>query len=174
MNQIGQSKSTKKKNIRLNWMDLLVFLLIVASVIALVIRYWPGENGINFLSGKKVMIEYTVQIDKVSNQINLSLRSGDEAVDLESKESIGTLASNPMIVAYQETVFNEQSVGIEIVNSENYSTVYLTIVAEAIEHDTGYYVNGVRIAVGAEYSLRLTGIEAKGNCIGIEFIDGQN
>ncbi len=174
MNQINQPKSTKKTGFRLNWMDVLVILLIILAIVALVIRYWPGENGIGFLSGKKVMIEYTVQIDKISNQINLSMRSGDEAVDLDSKESIGTLSSNPMIVAYQENVFNEQSGGIEIVTSENYSTVYLTIVAEAIEHDTGYYVNGVRIAVGAEYNLRLTGIEANGSCISIEFIDSQN
>ena len=160
----GKSNSVK---FRFNWIDLLVLILIAATVLMFVLDFLPGRNQI-VLGDKKVQIEITLQIDKLSNSVEVDLASGDEVLDVLTKEKLGVLATNPMVVPYQENVPNKNSGGIEVVYSENYSSVYLTVTAEADETDYGYFVNNSRIAVGKDYQIRISGLEAVGTCIGIE------
>ncbi len=156
-----------KKISKFNWIDLLIIILIGALGIMLFLNFLPSDNNAGY-GDKKVTVEFTVQIDKLTNDLDLQLKTGDEVTDMHSKEKIGTLSANPMIAPFQENVFNEKSEAIEIINSDTYSTAYLTVIAEAVETEYGYYVNNVRIAVGSDYSLRISGLEATGSCIGIE------
>ena len=132
-----------------------------------VLDFLPNENKIIY-GDKKVTVEITIQIDKLSNDIDIDLASGDEVLDVVSKEKLGVLSSNPMIVPFQENIPNEVSGGIEVVYSDSYSSVYLTIVAEADESEYGYFVNNSRVAVGKEYEIRISGLEAVGTCISVE------
>lgn len=159
--------NTAKRKHRFNWVDLLILILAVGIAVMIVLNFLPDENQIGY-GDKTVTVEFTIQIDKLNNDLDIELASGDEVTEMSSKEKIGVLSSNPMIVAYPENVFNENSEAIEIVYSDTYSTVYLTIVAEAVETDYGYYVNNVRIAVGSDYDLRISGLEATGSCISVE------
>ena len=152
---------------RINWLDIGVVVIALVLLAFLIMKYFStGDN--KPIADNRVTIEFTVQIDKLDSDVALSLVSGDGVVDMNSKVSIGSLAANPMITAYQENVYNEQSGGIEIVNSEKYVTVYLTVSAEADESEYGYYVNGVRISVESMMALRISGLEAEGKCIGID------
>lgn len=158
-------------NHRVNWLDIGIAVLAIVLAAFLVVKYFSAGGNRPVADGK-VTIEYTVQIDKLDADVSLSLAGGDSVVDMESKVSLGELAANPMITAYQENIYNEQSGGIEIVNSEKYVTVYLTVSAVADESAYGYYVNGVRIAVESMMDIRIAGLEAEGKCIGIEIKSG--
>lgn len=159
--------NSNTKKIKLNWIDILVLVLAAALIIMFVLNFLPGEDQVVY-GDKKVTVELTIQIDKLSNDIDIDLASGDEVLDVVSKEKLGVLASNPMIVPFQENIPNENSGGIEVVYSDSYSSVYLTIVTEADETEYGYFVNNSRIAVGKEYEIRLAGLEAVGTCISVE------
>lgn len=161
------SGNTRSGKIKFNWIDVLVLVLTAALVLMFVLEFLPNENQVIY-GDKKVTVEITIQIDKLSNDIDIDLASGDEVLDVVSKEKLGVLASNPMIVPFQENIPNENSGGIEVVYSDSYSSVYLTIVAEADETEYGYFVNNSRVAVGREYEIRISGLEAVGTCISVE------
>jgi hypothetical protein len=160
----GNSKAVK---VKFNWIDVIVLVLAAALILMFVLDFLPNENKIIY-GDKKVTVEITIQIDKLSNDIDIDLASGDEVLDVVSKEKLGVLSSNPMIVPFQENIPNEVSGGIEVVYSDSYSSVYLTIVAEADESEYGYFVNNSRVAVGKEYEIRISGLEAVGTCISVE------
>jgi hypothetical protein len=160
----GNSKAVK---VKFNWIDVIVLVLAAALILMFVLDFLPNENKIIYVD-KKVTVEITIQIDKLSNDIDIDLASGDEVLDVVSKEKLGVLSSNPMIVPFQENIPNEVSGGIEVVYSDSYSSVYLTIVAEADESEYGYFVNNSRVAVGKEYEIRISGLEAVGTCISVE------
>lgn len=160
----GNSNTTK---IKFNWIDVLVLVLAVALVLMFVLNFLPGENQAVY-GDKKATVELTIQIDKLLNDVEIDLASGDEVLDVGAKEKLGVLASNPMIVPFQENIPSENVGGIEVVYSESYSSVYLTIVAEADETEYGYFVNNSRIAVGKEYEIRVAGLEAVGTCISVQ------
>ncbi len=158
--------NTIKKRHVFNWVDLLILLLIAALALMVFLSFVP-DDSLSGYGGKKVELEFVIQIDKLSNDIELNMNVNDSVTDMESKEKLGVLSESVMVVAYQENVFNENGEAMEIVNSETHSTVYLTVKAEAVETQNGYYVNNVRVAVGKEYSLRIAGLEATGSCISI-------
>ena len=160
-------ENTNKPKIKFNWIDVLVLILAAALVVMFVLDFLPDENQAVY-GDKKVTLELTIQIDKLSNDIEIDLASGDEVLDVVSKKKLGVLASNPMIVPFQENIPSENSGGIEVVYSDIYSSVYLTVVAEADETAYGYFVNGSRIAVGKEYEIRIAGLEAVGACISVQ------
>jgi hypothetical protein len=160
----GNSKAVK---VKFNWIDVIVLVLAAALILMFVLDFLPNENKIIY-GDKKVTVEITIQIDKLSNDIDIDLASGDEVLAVVSKEKLGVLSSSPMIVPFQENIPNEVSGGIEVVYSDSYSSVYLTIVAEADESEYGYFVNNSRVAVGKEYEIRISGLEAVGTCISVE------
>lgn len=159
--------NSTQKQLKFNWIDVLVLVLAVALVLMFVLDFLPDENQIIY-GDKKVTVEITIQIDKLSNDVDIDLAIGDEVLDVVSKEKLGVLASNPMIVPFQENIPNENSGGIEVVYSDSYSSVYLTIVAESDETEYGYFVNNSRVAVGKEYEIRISGLEAVGTCISVQ------
>lgn len=161
------SGNSNAQKIRFNWIDVLVLVLSAVLVVMLVLNFLPSENQALY-GDKKVTVELTIQIDKLSNDVSVELASGDEVLDVITKGKLGVLASNPMIVPFQENIPNENSGGIEIVYSDTYSSVYLTIVTEADATEYGYFVNNSRIAVGKEYEIRIAGLEAVGTCISVE------
>ena len=158
---------------KFNWLDAFIIVIALGLIVFTVLKLFPDASDVSIMEDKKVQIEYTVQIDKLDNGIDLQLVSGNPVVNIESKSNIGQLSANSMTYQYQEYVYNEQSGGIEIVNSENYMTGYLTIVAEAVDTEYGYYVNGTRIAVESILNLRIAGLEAVGKCISVEVIAEQ-
>lgn len=164
----GKMREKNSQRHRFNWLDALILLALVFLAALAVIKFIPGGTDVSLTNEKKVTIEYTVQIDKLDTDLSLALKSGDAVVDIDSKVNVGMLASIPLSSAYQESIYNEQSGGMEIVNSEKYMTVYLTVVADAVETEYGYYVNNTRIAVESEMSLRIAGLEAEGKCISIK------
>lgn len=165
--EINERQSNVQRH-RINWLDIGIVIVLIALAIFLILNYFPSGSSNHTLSDKKVTIEYTVRIDKLPSDLTLSLESGNAIVDIDTKASLGTLAANAMISPYQENVYNEQSGGIEAVNSDKYVTAYVTVIAEATENDYGFYIDNTRIAVEADLNLRIKGLEACGRCIGIE------
>ncbi len=161
-----------KKRHRLNWIDFLIFIIILAVGVVIFTDFIPNEST-HGLNEKTVRLEYTIQIDKLSSELDLTFSVGQPVSEIKSKEKIGDISVNPLVVAYQENVFNEDGEAIEIVQSDAYRTLQITLIAEAVETQYGYYVNNVRIAVGKDYSLRVAGLEADGTCIGIEVKEGE-
>ena len=170
-----ENKTREKSPIRhkFNWLDALIIILALCLIVFTVLKLFPDAKDVALVENKQVKIEYTVQIDKLDNGIDLQLVSGDPVINIESKSNIGSLSANSMTYQYQDYVYNEQSGGIEIVNSDNYMTGYLTIVADALDTEYGYYVNGTRIAVESKLNLRISGLEAVGKCISVEVVSEQ-
>ncbi len=155
-----------------NWVDLLILLLAVALAGMVILNLVKTDNRAGF-GDKVVKLEYVIRIDKISEDLNLQLNTGDSVTEMTSKNKIGVLSSNASLTAYQENIFNEKTNAIEIFTSDNFLTAHLTVSAEAVETEYGYYINGVRIAVGKDYSLRISGLEATGSCVGIEVKEDQ-
>ncbi len=169
----SMERTKKTFSHRLNWIDVLMIVFVVLLVVFIAIKYYSDNGDIQTFTGNTVRIEYTVQIYKVGNDVNIVLNSGDEVFDMQSKVNVGVLASH-IVTAYKENVLvGDQSEIYEIIYSDYYSTIELKIVAEAEETDHGFYVNGTRIAVESLIDLRIAGLEAQGKCISIEIYDQQ-
>ena len=58
--------NSTQKQLKFNWIDVLVLVLAVALVLMFVLDFLPDENQIIY-GDKKVTVEITIQIDKLSN-----------------------------------------------------------------------------------------------------------
>ncbi len=161
----------KSKKKRWNGMDLF-FIVIIAIIIAALAFVFGnmGRNGADSQKSNTVSIEYTVEFRKMSNDALGAVKEGDSVRDPDNKRNIGTIVS-VQSMPYATIAYNSSDGTVYMAENPDLSDLMITIRAEAIHTDSGYYVNDARFLVGRITNIWSSGFAGSGYCISIREID---
>lgn len=150
---------------RFNALDAVLILMAIAAAGLLIAVYSPSALFGN--TGKTARITYTVELTAVDPGLAAAVRVGDEVTD-GNGYAIGQVAAEVEVAPYQIVSYSADGDEVILAEHPTLSNLLITISAEAADNgESGYTVNGRRIAIGAGYTLVLPGFEGSGNCIGI-------
>lgn len=161
----------KGKKKRWNGMDLF-FIVIIAIIIAALAFVFGnmGRNGADSQKSNTVSIEYTVEFRKMSNDALGAVKEGDSVRDPDNKRNIGTIVS-VQSMPYATIAYNSSDGTVYMAENPDLSDLMITIRAEALHTDSGYYVNDARFLVGRITNIWSSGFAGSGYCISIREID---
>lgn len=160
-------KRTKKG---FNGMDLFILIVIAVVIAAAVFIVRGMGNGAAGASSSGVTIEYTVEFAKINNSVIGALKEGDSVTDPDNKQNIGTVVA-VQSVPYSELIYNDNDGSVYMAENPDISNLLITVRAEAVHSDAGYYVNGARFLVGRACNVWSRGFAGNGYCINIREID---
>lgn len=150
---------------RFNILDAIIILVFLSAVGLVIAVYSPLDIFGN--SGEKTKITYTVEIQGVDPALAAGIAVGDTVMN-EKGYVIGQVASPVEVDAYSEYYYNSVSGEVEYAEHPDLSNLLIVITLNAdSDQERGFSTNGLRIAVGAEYTLVLPGFEGEGSCISI-------
>jgi hypothetical protein len=160
-------KGNKK---RWNGMDLFFVLIIAAVAVAVVFVLGNMDKGSKGTQTELISIEYTVEFRQVSNTALGKVKEGDTVRDPDNKRSIGTVVS-VQSVPFAKIAYNDSDGSVYMAENPDLSDLLITIRAEAVHSDSGYYVNDARFLVGRPTNIWSPGFAGSGYCISIREID---
>jgi hypothetical protein len=161
--------SSGRKKMRINFIDIILILIIVAAVA--VLGYIILSPQINISSkAEAVTIQYQVEIVHLREEWKDNVEIGDDFIDYTTMESIGTVVD----VRCSDEKFlsvNRDTGELVYVSYPDYITMIITVEAEAVPAGIGYDVNGVNLQIGPDIHFRLPNLCYEGPCKSIQIID---
>ncbi len=149
----------------------LVIILVIAVIIAAVIFLRNNISSQGSTSNDKVVeIEYAIEFKMVPAAVIKQIEAGDSARDPDNKQYIGTIVSAEE-TPYSELVYNFNDNTPVLSENPEYSNLIITLRAEAVHNDTGYYINGTKFLVGKQSHFWTKGFASTGYCVGITELD---
>ncbi len=149
----------------------LVIILVIAVIIAAVIFLKNNVSSNSSGSGDRVVqIEYAIEFKMVPIDISKKIEAGDSARDPDNKQYIGTVVSAEE-TPYSELVYNFNDGAPVLSDNPEYSNLIITLRAEAVHNETGYYINGAKFLVGKQSHFWTKGFASTGYCVGITELD---
>ena len=162
MNPNGTASVKKKKSGRFNLIDFIIVLIILSVIATVVYIFAPFSKFHEMISSDSQSIQYTVEILGVEEEFIELVQKEDVVIDSVSKNHMGIVEA----VDYNHK-FSELRDGEWVEHANRYNLI-ITISATADYMDeVGYQINGERIAVGEQMTLRFPNYVAEGYCIGI-------
>ena len=118
--------------------------------------------------GEKTTIRYVIEVSPIESSFTSKVADNDTVLDYETSQNIGKVSAVSASQAYHSGTDSQGST----VSSpmEGYSTLYITVTAQAVKTDTGYLVGNSVIGVGRELQLRLKNLYCSGKCVSIEVV----
>lgn len=142
------------------------FFLIVLIIIAVVGATWfLGRN--NGGDGDTTRISYVVEVQKLTEDEYGTIEIGDKVLDSVGKYDIGVITAIDT-VPYTVNMYNSVSGVMEQVVMEGYSSLRLTIEADATVTDYEITVGSYRIAVGKGINIQSRHFVGTGFCLTID------
>lgn len=163
----GVKPEQQKRRSGFNFLDVLIILCILFTVILIVFVYSPSQL-FNVRSSDTAII-YSVCISGVPAEYAGTVNVTDIVTDSKGY-SLGTVASDVEVEPHVTYVYSENEDGsgkIAEVTHPDLVDLIITVTAKASVDEDGYYVDGKRIAVEAEYDIVLPGFESKGICVSL-------
>lgn len=168
MNENANVKSTKKKKVRFNIIDLLLILIAVSVVAALLYVFLPNSFIKNIFADDNVTIQYAIEFKGVDEAFLESIKENDIVINSVTKAEIGTVTAVDYSTQYTELKYDEESGNAVLSVVPNKHNVIVTITAQATyDADKGYTVGGLRIAVGELIATRFPNFTGEGYCISV-------
>lgn len=161
--------SSGRKKMRINFIDIILILIIVAAVA--VLGYIILSPQINISSkAEAVTIQYQVEIVHLREEWKDNVEIGDDFIDYTTMESIGTVVD---VRCFDEKFLsvNRDTGELVYVSYPDYITMIITVEAEAVPAGIGYDVNGVNLQIGPDIHFRLPNLCYEGPCKSIQIID---
>ncbi len=160
---VGRKPRKKRKNgaVRFNWIDAVLILAVVVALGTIIGVY----SGNYIVSSKKenAAIIYTVEIDGLGEEIYSALDvSRDDIVRNAKGDVIGKVESFEL----ETSTEHNDNTGEELEYRDRKKLI-ITVYATVSSTEAGYFVGGVRIAVGARYDVDLPNFVGSGVCVGI-------
>lgn len=152
------------RKIRFNFIDLLILAVLVAAVLLLLYVFvWSGR-GTTTSETQTATIEYVVEIQKIDESLKNIVEKGQSVEDAVERKQIGVVrevSDKPT----QEINFNYMTGREEYSEVQDKINFYLTVSADAVETESGFFVNGYEICVGKLVSVILPEFQGYGYCI---------
>ena len=153
---------TRKR--KLNIVDFLILLVLLAAVAAVLFRIF-GSTG----AGEHQQIRYVLEVKELQTEFAAKVTVGDPVTVYGQDARIGTVvASSTAPVFFVGTDESGTPVQTEM---ENYSTLYITVEAEATAEETGYRIDGYALRTGEVVAVQLPGLYCDAECIRIEVLE---
>ncbi len=165
----------EKKRIKTNIIDILIIAVLVAAIVLAALVYSPWEL-IDRIGGSGEDVTYTVEICGVDRAIATAVaadvKEGQAVTEGASKKLLGVVAGPIEISNHEQVRYDKESGSTEMVSDPALADMIIVISVNAERDESrGYSIDGLRLAVGAEYELTLPNYSAKGCCISI-IVDG--
>lgn len=166
-NSQNNTTSQRKPKRKFNFIDFLVFLVVIAIVGILVYVFSPWAHLEKLWVNNKIELAYYVEVKDVDINFVDNIKKGDQVINSITKNSLGSVVETSIEKAYVYDYVEDAQGGITCVRSEqpNKFNVTIKILANAeYEEGVGYSVNGSRIAIGEPLDIRLPKFTCSGYC----------
>ena len=154
----------EKKKRSFNIIDAVMIVAVVALTAALVYGVVSGLG----VGNDYVRIKYVLEVSEIRSEFCQKAAEGDAVRNADGGEQIGKVAAVSSVPA-QHT--GTDSSGAPVLSDiDGYSTLYVTVEAQAKEGNTGYTVGGTLINTGKSVDVRLPSLCFEAKCISVEVI----
>lgn len=153
---------TKKRSF--NIIDAVMIVAVVALTAALVYGVVSGLG----VGNDYVRIKYVLEVSEIRSEFCQKAAEDDAVRNADGGEQIGKVAAVSSVPA-QHT--GTDSSGAPVLSDiDGYSTLYVTVEAQAKQGNTGYTVGGTLINTGKSVDVRLPSLCFEAKCISVEVI----
>ena len=149
---------------RLNMIDFVLIIAIVAALAAIIFRVilQPGTQD-------AVRIRYVLEISQIQTEFCSKVAPEDLVFYEDGAGDIGTVTATSTAPAYFKGTDREGNpVYTEM---EDYSILYVTIEADALQSSAGYDVGGCTIHGGDTLTVQFPGLYCEAQCISINVLE---
>lgn len=154
----------EKKKRSFNIIDAVMIVAVVALTAALVYGVVSGLG----VGNDYVRIKYVLEVGEIRSEFCQKAAEGDAVRNADGGEQIGKVAAVSSVPA-QHT--GTDSSGAPVLSDiDGYSTLYVTVEAQAKQGNTGYTVGGTLINTGKSVDVRLPSLCFEAKCISVEVI----
>ena len=155
-----------KSKVKFNIIDFLILFLVIAIIGFGVFWLTPWSQGLKNKMNTTVSIQYSLEIQNVDRQFINQISEGNSVIDSISKNELGTVVAAE---AHEHEILSadENSQGIMVEYPNAYDLIITVSSNATYKSGTGYSINGCRIAIGEQMSLRFPGFVCEGYCIAL-------
>lgn len=149
---------------KINIIDIAIVVLILALVLASYLKFGVYEH--TKTSAEMSKIEYSIKIFDVRNYTGDAFKVGDTVFDSQTKLAIGKVTN----IETENSKSNRETSDGRIVYAENKNryNVIITIEAEGIENDKGFFVDrSVELKVGSDKEIETRYVKTTGKIMSI-------
>lgn len=180
-NEYIKARSAKRHSGRkMNFIDWLLVLIVIACVGAFVYFAFFSELGLFGSKEDKVSVQYTVKIENVNAEmlgINADGEKGtlncdfidtkDKVYDCKTGTLIGRVTSVKYERSYKSTGMVDEYGDLVYAPYVGYIDIIITVSASGSLSDGIYSIDGYEIRVGSEIEFRTEGYTALGKCTAV-------
>ena len=155
---------TQERKRKLNIIDFVILLAIVAVLAAVVYRVFLRPD-----TQDAVRVRYVLEVPQIQTEFCSKVGSEDMVFYEDSATDFGVVTATSTAPAYFKGTDREGNpVYTEM---EDYSILYITIEADALQSSTGYEISGYAIHAGDTLTVQFPGLYCEAQCIGIDVIE---
>ncbi|MDD4772455.1 MAG: DUF4330 domain-containing protein [Eubacteriales bacterium] len=150
------------KKIRLNFIDIIIILVILTAIALLAYIFLSSDIKL-FEGSRKVTIEYKVELRRVREEFRDFISISDHATDTVTQYALGEVVD----VEYAPTRYtgvNRSTGSLVFSDYPEHINITVTIRAEATANGDDYSLNGYKVAVGKQISMRTPNFINEGYC----------
>ena len=174
-NNVSPNTKSKKSKRKFNLIDFFIVIIILTLIAAVIYALSPLLSDIKkSWNTNEITLQYTVEFKNVDTQLKEKIESGDSVTNAVTKNAMGyvseiEITKSEKLYYHEDTEGNITGVMVENEDGGQYD-ITVTIVSSSanFETDVGYSVNGTRIAIGEQLSLRFPDFSATGYCTSID------
>ena len=162
---------SQNKRHRFNVFDFILIVLVIIIITVATVRFIRSNPGI--ISGGKQNATFVITTEALPEMIKEQIKVGDSIYDTESSQLLGK------VIAVQSDVFkltgiNEVTGATVTTDVEGKITLTLTVEAPVWFEDVTYNIDGYRISVGKQLSVRTDSVTARGKCSALNITEKTN
>ena len=159
----------KKKNRKLNFVDIILLIIILAIASALIYVFVSPYTK-QIMSASTTKIEYKILVEGVRDELKYNISQGDKVTETTDLRVIGKVVS----VEYSDTEYvGADSEGNSVIGKyPGKKDITVTISADASSAGGTYEVGGFGIAAGKTINFRVPGFTGEGSCIYVGEVAG--
>lgn len=155
-----------KKKLYFNFIDILLVLLVLASVVTLIF-FLRERRIVDGSSPKTAEITYKIEVAAMREEFRNLVAVGDMVVDPVTTNVIGEVTDVTYAPYYY--VGTDRTTGLQITTAyPGKITMTVTVKTAAALTDTGYEIKGNALTLGEEMAIRVPNFTGSGTCIAIE------
>ena len=150
------------KKFRLNFVDIIIIIVILTATTLLAYIFLSSDIKL-FEGSRKVTIEYKVELRRVREEFRDFISISDHATDTVTQYALGEVVD----VEYAPTRYtgvNRSTGSLVFSDYPEHINITVTIRAEATANAGDYSLNGYKVAVGKQISMRTPNFINEGYC----------
>lgn len=166
----GGASAKKKRTGKFNLVDFFLIVIVLLIIATVIYVFAPFSRLKALVTSEAHTIEYTVEVLGVDEALIDKIQENDAVLDAISKNTMGTVIAVDYNTKYTELQYveqNGQKVGALAEHPSKYNLIITVTATADYMEESGYSIDGTRIAVGEKLSLRFPDYACEGYCIAL-------